>query len=92
MKRSKTTIIMVLLFFMGLLILLYPSLSDFYNQKVQSKSIVDYEAVLKTLDKDKYEEIFNEADKYNNNLAKLSNQFLNYHNLQSFYALLHFSL
>lgn len=84
MKRSKTTIIMVLLFFMGLLILLYPSLSDFYNQKVQSKSIVDYEAVLKTLDKDKYEEIFNEADKYNNNLAKLSNQFLKYEDVKNY--------
>ena len=45
MKKNKT-IIMVLFFFMGLLILLYPSLSDFYNQKVQSQVIVDYEKLL----------------------------------------------
>ena len=65
MKKRKTTIIMVLLFFMGLLILLYPSISDFHNQKVQSKSIVDYEALLKNINNDEYEEIFKDADEYN---------------------------
>ena len=58
MKRYST-IIMVLFFFMGLLVLLYPAISDFHNQKVQSKSIVDYESLLESLDKNKYDEIFN---------------------------------
>ena len=84
MKKRKTTLIMVLLFFMGLLILLYPSLSDFYNQKVQSKSIVDYEAVLKTLNQDEYKEIFDAADEYNKRLASLNNQFFNYKKLKNY--------
>ena len=84
MKKRKTTIIMVLLFFMGLLILLYPSISDFHNQKVQSKSIVDYEALLKTINNDEYEEIFKDADEYNKKLAKLPNQFFNYKSVKNY--------
>ena len=51
MKKNKTTIIMVLFFFIGLGVLLYPSISDFYNQKVQSKAIVDYESILNNISK-----------------------------------------
>lgn len=84
MKKRKTTIIMVLLFFMGLLILLYPSISDFHNQKVQSKSIVDYETLLKNINDDEYEQIFKDADEYNKNLAKLPNQFFNYKSVKNY--------
>lgn len=84
MKKRKTIIIMVLLFFMGLLILLYPSISDFHNQKVQSKSIVDYEALLKNINNDEYEEIFKDADEYNKKLAKLPNQFFNYKSVKNY--------
>lgn len=84
MKKRKTTIIMVLLFFMGLLILLYPSISDFHNQKVQSKSIVDYETLLKNINNDEYEEIFKDADEYNKKLAKLPNQFFNYKSVKNY--------
>ena len=50
MKKNRT-VIMVLFFFVGLLVLLYPSISDFYNQKVQSKAIVDYESILNNISK-----------------------------------------
>ena len=33
---------MILFFFIGLLVLLYPSISNYYNEKSQSKAIVDY--------------------------------------------------
>lgn len=84
MKKRKTIIIMILLFFMGLLILLYPSISDFHNQKVQSKSIVDYETLLKNINNDEYEEIFKDADEYNKKLAKLPNQFFNYESVKNY--------
>lgn len=77
MKKNRT-IIMVLLFFMGLLILLYPSLSDFYNEKRQSRVIVDYESLLKNLEVEDYTDIFNEADEYNKKLASSKNPFI-YH-------------
>ena len=71
MKKNRTTFIMVLFFFMGLLILLYPSLSNLYNEKYQSKAIVDYEAILKNFDKNQYDEEFKKAEEYNNALKAL---------------------
>lgn len=51
MKKNKTTIIIVLFFFIGLGILFYPSLSNYYNQKKQSKAIVDYNYILNNIQK-----------------------------------------
>lgn len=82
--KKRSTIIMVLFFFIGLLVLLYPSISEFYNQKVQSKSIVDYESLLKKIDKNKYDKIFEEADEYNLALRKLRDQFIDYRNLDNY--------
>lgn len=83
MKKSKT-IIMVLFFFMGLLIWLYPSLSDFYNQKVQSQVIVDYEALLEKYTEEDYSEIFEKASEYNEKLRKLADPYLLYKKLKNY--------
>ncbi len=82
--KKRSTIVMVLFFFIGLLVLLYPSVSDFHNQKVQSKSIVDYESLLKNIDKNKYDEIFAEADEYNSELRNLKDQFIDYKSLKNY--------
>ena len=71
MKKNNKTIIMILFFFVGLLVLLYPSISDFYNQKRQSKVIVDYESLLEKYSQTDYTQLFDEADKYNKELASL---------------------
>lgn len=83
MKKNKT-IIMVLLFFMGLLILLYPTLSDFYNQKVQSAAIVDYESILKDYEEKDYSNLFNKAYEYNNKLKELSEPYLMYDRINNY--------
>ena len=41
MKSRKTTIILLISFFIGLSVLLYPSLSSYWNSKTQSEAIVD---------------------------------------------------
>lgn len=83
MKKNKT-IIMILLFFMGLLVLLYPTISDFYNQKVQSAAIVDYESILKNYEEKDYSSLFNEAHEYNNRLKELSEPYLMYNTLNNY--------
>ena len=83
MKKTKT-IIMVLLFFMGLLVLLYPTLSDFYNQKVQSAAIVDYESILKDYEEKDYSKFFDEANKYNQELRELSSPYLMFKDLKNY--------
>ena len=82
--KKHSTIIMVLFFFVGLLVLLYPSISEFYNQKVQSKEIEDYEFILKKIDKKNYDDIFKEADEYNSSLRNLNDQFVDYRNLENY--------
>ena len=84
MKKNKTTWVMVLFFFIGLSILLYPSISSFYNSKVQSKAIVDYEAILKNYDEGKYEELFNKASEYNVKLKKLKHPFTTHNTIKGY--------
>ena len=72
MKKNKTTIIMILFFFMGLLILLYPSISSYYNEKVGSKSIANYELLLSKYNKEDYTEILDKAYKYNDQLKEIN--------------------
>ena len=78
MKKNKTTWVMVLFFFIGLSILFYPTVSSFYNRRVQSRAIVDYDAILKNYDKDKYNEFFDRASDYNVKLKKLTSPFTSY--------------
>lgn len=87
MKKRKTTIFMILLFFMGLIILLYPSISDFHNEKIQSKAIVDYESMLENIKID-YTDIIKDANVYNEKLTKLEDPFVYSYKLKNYDKLL----
>ena len=88
MKKNKTTTIMVLFFFIGLAILLYPSISNFYNQKVQSKAIIDYESILNNIKKEDYTDYFNKADEYNKKLLSMKRPLLTYKNIKNYNKIL----
>ena len=49
MKKHKITFILILFFFIGLSILTYPMISDYFNQKTQSRVITDYESLLNNI-------------------------------------------
>ena len=89
--KKHSTIIMVLLFFIGLLVLLYPSISEYHNQKLQAKAIGDYEELLSTIEEKNYDEIFNAADDYNNRLRNLKFQFIDYKKLKDYNEILNFN-
>ena len=88
MKKNKTTLIMVLFFFIGLAILLYPSISNFYNQKVQSKAIIDYESILNNIKNEDYTDYFNKADEYNKKLLSMKRPLLTYKNIKNYNKIL----
>ena len=88
MKKHKTTFIMVLFFFIGLLGILYPSISNFYNQKHQTKAIVNYEELLEQYDKKDYIENLNDAHEYNKKLAKLKQPLLTYNTIKNYKKIL----
>lgn len=69
MKRRVSTIALVGIFCLGLALLLYPTLSDYWNSFHQSRAIAGYaEAVADLNDKD-YEKMWKDAVEYNNELA-----------------------
>ena len=71
-KRDYSNILLVLIFFIGLSVLLYPTISDYWNSKVQSRAIVDYEAMLQSMTPEDYSDVFAAADSYNQQMRQVS--------------------
>lgn len=87
-KRNLSTLILILVFLVGLGILLYPSVSNWWNSRVQSRAIVDYDAVVANLSKEDYDEEFAKADAYNQALSKLSSPLMNYDQIEGYEEIL----
>ena len=84
MKSKKTTIILLILFFVGLSVLLYPSISSYWNSRTQSKAIVDYESMLANFKPEDYAAIFEAADAYNQKLSQLPDPMQDYRQLTDY--------
>lgn len=75
MKKNRSTIILILIFLVGLSVMLYPTISDYVNQKNQSRAVASYaEDVDKMSDVD-YQSYFDAADAYNQRLNETPNAF-----------------
>ena len=86
MKGSKkATIILLVSFFIGLSVLLYPTISSYWNSKTQSEAIVDYEKMLSNYKPEDFTAIFEAADSYNRELAKLDSPYNDYVKLEETY-------
>lgn len=91
MKSRNTTIILLISFFIGLCVLLYPSLSSFWNSRTQSEAIVDYESMLSQYKPEDYTAIFAEADAYNHMLRELNEPLLEHSQLTQYHSVLNAS-
>lgn len=76
MKRHISTILLVLVLLIGLSLLLYPTLSDWWNDWKQSRAVADYVEQVANIDKDQYAEIWNAARQYNDSLLNRPNHYL----------------
>ena len=72
MRGKKVTIILLVVFFIGLSVLLYPSISSYWNSKTQSEAIVDYEAMLSQMTPEDYSDEFAAADAYNRQIRTIA--------------------
>ena len=82
---SASTIILVAIFFVGLSVLLYPTVSDFWNEKRQSKAIVNYDDLIVNLTPEDYTKFFNEADSYNQKIKGMPSSYMNHSNIAEEY-------
>lgn len=74
MKKKKkdhlTTVLLVIILVAGLSLLLYPTLSDYWNSFHSSKAISSYADNVGELDQEKYNEIWAAAQAYNRSLLE----------------------
>ena len=65
MKKHFITILLILIFFIGLSLLLYPTVSDYWYSLHQSQAIVTYAEQVSDMDDDQYDQMWYEAKEYN---------------------------
>ena len=82
---NASTILLVAIFFVGLCVLLYPTVSDFWNEKRQSQAIVNYDNLIVDLTPEDYSEYFAKADTYNKKIRNMSFPLLNHKNIADEY-------
>lgn len=88
MKKRKSTIILLISFFIGLSVLLYPTISSYWNSKTQSEAIIDYESMLAQYKPEDYSGLFEAADRYNQALRKLNDPYLDYAQVPDYHSIL----
>lgn len=88
-KKKKSgltsTILLVAIFLIGLCVLLYPTISDFWNEKRQSQAIMNYDDLIVNLTPEDFSEHFRKAEEYNRKLKLISFPFLGYSQLDKEY-------
>lgn len=91
MQSKKSTVILIISFLIGLSVLLYPSISSYWNSKTQSEAIVDYEAMLANYKPEDYTALFAAAEEYNAALNQLKNPMQEYSKLPEYNDILNIS-
>ena len=74
-KRDFSTVILILVFLVGLSLLLYPSVSDYWNSFHQSRAIATYAEQVANIDNDIYAQLWEDARAYNQTLVGKENRF-----------------
>lgn len=75
MKNKVTTWILVLALLAGLSLLLYPTVSDYWNSLHASQAVATYAEDVKSIDKTQYDELLAAAHSYNESLHTRTNDF-----------------
>ena len=84
MRKHLSTIIIIVMFIVGLSVLLYPAISNYINQKHASRVISEYSEKLENTDDDKIQKIFEQAQDYNKRLEKTPSAFFDPSNISGY--------
>lgn len=74
-KGTLSTIILILVFLVGLSLLLYPTVSDYWNSLHQSRAIAEYAEQVAELDNDRYAALWADACSYNETLTQKEDRY-----------------
>lgn len=88
MKRKGINIILVIVFFVGLSVVLYPLISSAWNSHTQSRAVASYNSAVARMPQEDYSEMFEAAEAYNRQLMEISVPFVNYDQIEGYDQLL----
>ncbi len=74
-RKTITTVALVVVFLVGLSLLLYPTVSDWWNSMHQSRAITGYAEAVAGLGDEDYEALLEEARAYNESLVGKADRF-----------------
>lgn len=74
-SRRSGTVVLIVVFLVGLSVLLYPSVSNYVNERNQSKAVATYDEAVAQMTEQDYSAYFEAADAYNQALANTSGAF-----------------
>ena len=84
MKPSKIGILLVAMLFVGVCGLLYPSVSQYWNTKTQTRAVENYQELVDSLKPEDFDAYFAEADQYNQNLNEIGSPLVNYNKVKGY--------
>lgn len=87
-KHKWSTIILLAIFFVGLSVLLYPSITSYWNSRTQSQAIIDYEKMLEAIPEADYSSEFARADEYNAALRELESPLIQHKQVDGYMDIL----
>lgn len=88
MKKFLPTICMTVCFLIGLSLLLYPTVSNWWNTRHASSVIVDYETMQHKLTEEDYEALFDAAEDYNRRITAIDFPLMYYDQVEGYDQLL----
>lgn len=87
-KGMGTTVALIIVLLVGLSVMLYPVISDWWNSRTQSRAIAVYQETVANLDDADCEKILAKAHEYNESLKKLREPFIFYDDIKDYYEIL----
>ena len=76
MKKHTSNLLLILVFLTGLSLLLYPTVSDYWNSMHQSRAIAGYTEMTAKIENEEYDRLLNEARDYNQQLLQKYNHWI----------------
>lgn len=75
-KKNWSTLFLILLMLVGAGLLIYPTISDYWNSLHQSKAITNYVENIVDIDNERYEKLWADAEAYNKTLIDKERKWL----------------
>ena len=91
MKRKRIGLLLLLMLFVGVCGLLYPSVSQYWNARTQTRAVENYREILDSMKPEDFDAYFEAAESYNQQLHDLKSPLTDYHRLSNYHQTLNIS-